>query len=109
MSARYTTAATLPGDNGAGYSVRTCTGAQSLNNCVLSQTATLGVQALALNATALAGTPGVTGSSDGSGAAVRFSTPNYLAANAAGTVYIGDFSNHTLRDIGIDEGAAGDA
>jgi len=64
-----------------------------------SSVATLTVSPVAISAVQFAGTPGTTGSADGNGAAARFNTPNYLAANSAGTLYVGDFNNHTVRAI----------
>ncbi len=64
-----------------------------------STVATLTVSPIAINAVQFAGTPGTTGSADGTGAAARFNTANYLAANIAGTLYVGDFNNHTVRAI----------
>ena len=49
--------------------------------------------------TTLAGTAGVTGSTDGTGAAARFRYPNGVAADNAGNVYVGDSANSTIRKI----------
>jgi sugar lactone lactonase YvrE len=49
--------------------------------------------------TTLAGSAGTSGSSDGSGAAASFSAPVGVAVNAAGTVYVTDFHNSTVRAI----------
>ena len=49
--------------------------------------------------TTLAGTAGLTGSADGTGATARFNSPGGLAADSAGHVYVTDGSNHTLRKI----------
>jgi hypothetical protein len=49
--------------------------------------------------TTLAGTPGVTGSADGTGAAARFDTPDGVATDDAGNVYVGDVNGHTIRKI----------
>jgi len=49
--------------------------------------------------TTLAGTNAVAGSSDGSGAAARFSGPAGLAVDSSGTVYVADTGNNTLRKI----------
>lgn len=46
-----------------------------------------------------AGSPGVAGSDDGTGAAARFRNPNGLVVDAAGTVYVADWGNHTIRAI----------
>jgi len=49
--------------------------------------------------TTLAGTAGVTGANDGTGAAASFAGPAGLAVDSAGTVYVGDFYNGTVRAI----------
>ena len=98
-AASYTSVATAITDSGAAYSVRLCSGAQSANVCVDSSTATLSVTPIALNAASLAGTAGQSGSVDGTGALARFNTANYLATNAAGTLFVGDFGNSTVRAV----------
>lgn len=47
----------------------------------------------------LAGLAGIAGSADGAGAAARFNKPKDLAVDAAGTVYVADHNNHTIRRI----------
>jgi len=47
----------------------------------------------------LAGSPGQSGSADGTGDAARFSNPGGVAVDSAGTVYVTDYSNHTIRKI----------
>jgi hypothetical protein len=47
----------------------------------------------------LAGTAGVKGTADGTGAAARFNWPTRVATDSAGNVYVADFSNHTIRKI----------
>ena len=54
---------------------------------------------LVLSITTLAGSPGVSGSTDGTGSAARFSTPAGVAVDGAGNVYVADSSNHTIRKI----------
>jgi len=49
--------------------------------------------------TTLAGLPGTGGSADGTGTAARFSGPFAVAVDAAGTVYVADTFNHTIRRI----------
>ncbi len=66
---------------------------------ITSGEATLTVSPVATSAVLFAGTPGTTGSADGIGMAARFNSANYLAANSAGTLYVGDFNNHTVRAI----------
>ena len=49
----------------------------------------------------LAGSPGLEGSSDGSGAAARFSDPNGVACDRTGNLFIADTSNNTIRKVVI--------
>src|SRR6266853_6617075 len=49
--------------------------------------------------TTLAGTPGVTGSIDGTGAAASFNFPSDVATDSAGNVYVADYNNNTIRKI----------
>jgi hypothetical protein len=49
--------------------------------------------------TTLAGTAGLQGSADGTGAAARFSSPNGLTADSAGNLYVADSNNYTVRKI----------
>ena len=49
--------------------------------------------------TTLAGTAGSPGSSDGTGAAARFSGPFGVAVDASGNVFVADTSNNTIRKI----------
>jgi len=49
--------------------------------------------------TTFAGTAGATGSSDGSGAAARFNSPEGVAVDAVGNVYVADSRNNTIRKI----------
>ena len=47
----------------------------------------------------LAGTAGEWGSTDGTGAAARFDCPTAIACDAAGTLYVADSGNNTIRTI----------
>jgi sugar lactone lactonase YvrE len=49
--------------------------------------------------TTFAGTPGVGGSADGTGADALFSSPSGVATDAAGNVYVADTGNSTIRKI----------
>jgi sugar lactone lactonase YvrE len=51
--------------------------------------------------TTLAGHAGVTGSSDGNGAAVSFDGPSGIAVDAAGNLYVSDTLNHTIRKVTV--------
>ncbi|MCX6952028.1 MAG: immunoglobulin domain-containing protein, partial [Verrucomicrobia bacterium] len=52
--------------------------------------------------TTIAGTAGVEGSVDGTGAAARFNQPTGITVDAAGTLVLTDSQNHTIRRIGTD-------
>ncbi len=47
----------------------------------------------------LAGATGATGSTDGAGGTARFAYPKGLAIDAAGTLYVADHDNHTIRKV----------
>ena len=49
--------------------------------------------------TTLAGSPGVSGSADGTGSAARFNCPVGLAIDALGNLYVGDTNNCTIRKV----------
>ncbi len=49
--------------------------------------------------TTLAGTGGVAGSADGTGAAARFYSPIGIAVDGSGNVYVADSGNDTIREI----------
>lgn len=54
--------------------------------------------------TTVAGLAGSSGSADGTGSAARFSTPYGIAADDAGSLYVADLGNHTIRRIAIGTG-----
>ncbi len=49
--------------------------------------------------TTLAGSPGSSGLTDGTGAAARFAVPFDVAVDAVGNVYVCDHGNHAIRKI----------
>jgi sugar lactone lactonase YvrE len=49
--------------------------------------------------TTFAGTAGLPGSADGTGAAAHFDAPQGIVADAAGNLYVTDTGNHTIRKI----------
>lgn len=52
--------------------------------------------------TTLAGSAGLTGGADGTGAAARFNLPEAVAVDGAGNVYVADTQNFTIRKITAD-------
>lgn len=54
----------------------------------------------------LAGLPGNSGKSDGTGSAARFSDPEGLAVDEAGNVYVADSGNHTIRKMAAGGGVS---
>ena len=67
--------------------------ADSYNSTVRKVTAPGGV------VTTLAGTAADAGSADGAGSAAQFKYPYGVAVDTAGTVYVSDSSNNTIRQI----------
>ena len=55
--------------------------------------------------TTLAGTAGMSGSIDGTGAAARFNGPAGIAADGAGNLYVADRANDTIRKLVVATGA----
>jgi len=49
--------------------------------------------------TTLAGTAGMSGSANGTGAAARFNSPSGVALDSAGNIYVADSGNHTIRKV----------
>lgn len=52
--------------------------------------------------TTLAGIPGTTGATDGTGSGALFNSPAGLAIDSSGTLYVADMLNHTVRKITSD-------
>ncbi len=50
-------------------------------------------------ASTLAGTAGVSGSTDGSAGSARFNAPQGIARDGSGNLYVADTANHTIRKI----------
>jgi hypothetical protein len=49
--------------------------------------------------TTIAGLPGASGSTDGTGSVARFNHPSAIAVDASGNLYITDYNNSTIRKI----------
>jgi NHL repeat len=54
--------------------------------------------------TTLAGTPGLSGSLDGTGSDARFNSPTGVASDGAGSVFVTDTRNQTIRQIVVATG-----
>ena len=54
--------------------------------------------------TTLAGTAGMAGSTDGTGAAARFNSPCGVAVDGAGNLYVADNINNTIRKVVVATG-----
>lgn len=67
--------------------------ATDADNCTIRKIAPTGA------VTTLAGAAGAKGNADGMGGAARFNLPHGVAVDAAGTVYVADTENHTIRKI----------
>ncbi len=52
-----------------------------------------------LTVTTLAGSIGTSGTSDGTGAAAKFSSPNSLAIDSSNNIYVSDKANHSIRKV----------
>ena len=55
-------------------------------------------------ATAVAGMPGVSGQSDGTGAKAQFNGPTGIRADGMGHLYVADEQNHAIREIDLATG-----
>ncbi|HTX64720.1 MAG TPA: immunoglobulin domain-containing protein [Opitutaceae bacterium] len=73
--------------------------ADTLNHTLRKVTSVTGV------VTTGAGTAGVAGAVDGTGAAARFFGPQGLAADASGNLFVADTNNHTIRQVVLATGA----
>jgi hypothetical protein len=49
--------------------------------------------------TTLAGSPGQSGSTDGTGSAARFSTPSGVSVDTTGNVFVADYGSNTIRKV----------
>ena len=54
--------------------------------------------------TTLVGSTGISGSTDGTGAAARFADPEALAMDSAGNLYVAEPTNHTIRKVVVATG-----
>jgi sugar lactone lactonase YvrE len=76
------------------------------NNIIRQLTSAISAGQTQWTAVMIAGSAGVAGSADGSGAAARFNNPFGIAADTAGNLYVTDSSNDTIRKLtpGVSEG-----
>src|SRR5476649_1273459 len=49
--------------------------------------------------TTIAGTPGSSGTSDGTNSVAKFNTPSGIAVDGPTNLYVADWGNHTIRKI----------
>jgi hypothetical protein len=108
-----TLAGTAPGDNGGGGGSADGTGAaasfrsprgvatDSAGNVYVADLGASTIRKItpAGVVTTLAGTAGVNGSTDATGAAASFNNPTGVATDSADNVYVADTINHTIRKI----------
>lgn len=73
----------------------------SLGNTYVADTGSSTIRKITLGGvvTTLAGSPGITGSTDGTGAAARFFNPVGIAVDSSGIIYVADTGNNTVRKI----------
>ena len=86
-AARFNTPADLAADGSGNLFVA------DTNNSVIRKITPAGV------VTTVAGLTGVTGSTDGTGSAARFSHPTGISADAAGNLYVADTDANTVRRV----------
>jgi len=108
-----TLAGAAPGDNGGGGGTADGTGAaasfrsprgvatDSAGNVYVADLGASTIRKItpAGVVTTLAGTAGVNGSADATGAAASFNSPTGVATDSADNVYVADTFNHTIRKI----------
>jgi sugar lactone lactonase YvrE len=87
----------------ASFNVPTALGKDSVGNILVLDRQNYTIRKLNAygTATTLAGSPGLSGSTDGTGSAARFaySYGSTIGVDSAGNSYIGDSYNHTLRKV----------
>ncbi len=73
----------------------------SVNNVYVADTGNHTIRKItsAGTVTTLAGTAGIIGNADGSGAMAQFNAPQGITVHSSGVLYITDTGNHTLRKI----------
>lgn len=92
--------------DGTGAAARFCqpsgVAADGAGNLYIADTSNSTIRMMVLTTGAvstIAGTPFMSGSANGTGAAARFNTPSGVAADGAGNLYIADTGNNTIRKV----------
>lgn len=96
-----TTTANVTGHSAATtyyYAVQTTTPG-SVASAEVSVTTPSGVVARSVIVSTIAGTAGLAGIADGTGAAARFDLPDGITSDNAGNLYVTEHNNHTIRKI----------
>lgn len=87
--------------SGARFAFPSDVAVDSADNIYVADTGNITIRKIAAGAvvTTIAGSPGATGSTDGTGSAARFNGPRGLDADNAGNVYVADTGNSIIRKI----------
>lgn len=94
----------VPGGGGSVFSVPQSVALDTAGNIFVADTGNHAIKKIspAGVVTTVAGKPGTWGSADGVGVAARFYSPQGVAVDGAGNVYVSDSANATLRKIASD-------